>query len=149
MAASSAEAEPSGARAHNTQLNWLDQAEEQVVNDDLNQLLSETRGVCEKLADAAVKMGAWQMVLWQPRWVFAEIDGFCYQKISTTEKPIGKPKKISFSEVKEIEELDCAEFVLQCPNRDYTFKAPNEDACTVLVHNLRQLRERHRVSGGS
>jgi len=92
MAASSAEAEPSGARAHNTQLNWLDQAEEQVVNDDLNQLLSETRGVCEKLADAAVKMGAWQMVLWQPRWVFAEIDGFCYQKISTTE--VAMPIKV-------------------------------------------------------
>jgi len=35
--------------------------------------------------DAAVKMGAWQMVLWQPRWVYAEVDGFCYQKISTAE----------------------------------------------------------------
>jgi len=32
-----------------------------------------------------MKLGAWQMVLWQPRWVYAEVDGFCYQKISTTE----------------------------------------------------------------
>jgi len=59
--------------------------------------------------DAAVKMGAWQMVLWQPRWVYAEVDGFCYQKISTAEKPIGKPKKILYADIKEIEELDCAE----------------------------------------
>jgi hypothetical protein len=121
-------------------LNWLAASEEQVVQDDLSQLLSETRGVCEKLADAAVKMGAWQMVLWQPRWVYAEVDGLCYQKISTTEKPIGKPKKIKYIDVKQIEELDCAEFVLQTGSRDYTFKAPNEDAATVLVHNLRQLR---------
>eukprot|EP00310_Coccolithus_braarudii_P012311 CAMPEP_0183350986 /NCGR_PEP_ID=MMETSP0164_2-20130417/22666_1 /TAXON_ID=221442 /ORGANISM="Coccolithus pelagicus ssp braarudi, Strain PLY182g" /LENGTH=164 /DNA_ID=CAMNT_0025523053 /DNA_START=69 /DNA_END=563 /DNA_ORIENTATION=+ len=129
-------------------LNWLTASEEQVVQDDLSQLLSETRGVCEKLADAAVKMGAWQMVLWQPRWVYAEVDGLCYQKISTTEKPIGKPKKILYADVKQIEELDCAEFVLQTASRDYTFKAPNEDAATVLVHNLRQLRQlRVRPSG--
>ena len=92
--------------------------------------------------DAAVKMGAWQMVLWQPRWVYAEVDGLCYQKISTTEKPIGRPKKIRFDAIKEIDELDAAEFVLQCERRDYTFKAPTEEACAVLVHNLRQLRER-------
>ena len=61
------------------------------------------------MQDGAVKMGAWQMVLWQPRWVFAETDGFCYQKISTTERPIGKPKKITFASVREIEELDSAE----------------------------------------
>ena len=35
--------------------------------------------------DAAMKLGAWQMVLWQPRWLYAEVDGVCYQKISTTE----------------------------------------------------------------
>ncbi len=87
-------------------------------------------------------MGAWQMVLWQPRWVYAEVDGLCYQKISTTEKPIGRPKKIRFDAIKEIDELDAAEFVLQCERRDYTFKAPSEESCAVLVHNLRQLRER-------
>ena len=37
------------------------------------------------------------------------------------------------------------QFVLQCASRDYTFKAPSEEACTVLVHNLRQLRERARA----
>jgi len=91
-------------------------------------------------------MGAWQMVLWQPRWLYAEVDGVCYQKISTTEKPIGKPKKIEYKNIKEIDELDCAEFVLQCGRRDYTFKAPSEDVCAVLVHNLRQLRERAKRS---
>jgi len=71
-----------GGVAHSSQLNWLAQSEEEAVHDDLHQLLSETRGVVEKLADPAVKLGSWQLVLWQPRWVFAEIDGFCYQKIS-------------------------------------------------------------------
>lgn len=125
-----------------SQLNWLANMEEDAVEDDLHQLLSETRGVVEKLADPAFKMGSWQLVLWQPRWVFAETDGFCYQKISAEEAPIGKPKKILFAAVDTIEELDCAEFVLHCGKRDFTFKAPSEDACTVLVHNLRQLRER-------
>ena len=132
-----------GGVAHSSQLSWLAQSEEEAVHDDLHQLLSETRGVVEKLAEPAVKLvGSWQLVLWQPRWVFAEIDGFCYQKISADESPIGKPKKIMFAAVETIEELDCAEFVLQCGKRDFTFKAPSEDACTVLVHNLRQLRER-------
>ena len=129
---------------HSSQLSWLAQSEEEAVHDDLHQLLSETRGVVEKLADPAVKVGSWQVVLWQPRWVFAETDGFCYQKISADESPIGKPKKIMFAAVEGIEELDCAEFVLTCGKRDFTFKAPSEDACTVLVHNLRQLRERAR-----
>ena len=132
-----------GGVAHSSQLSWLAQSEEEAVHDDLHQLLSETRGVVEKLAEPAVKLvGSWQLVLWQPRWVFAEIDGLCYQKIWADESPIGKPKKIMFAAVETIEELDCAEFVLQCGKRDFTFKAPSEDACTVLVHNLRQLRER-------
>mmetsp|Transcript_32462 Transcript_32462/g.68286 ORF Transcript_32462/g.68286 Transcript_32462/m.68286 type:complete len:149 (+) Transcript_32462:41-487(+) len=133
MAQTASNSVPGAPKVTDSALSWLAQSEEQVVQDDLSQLLSETRGVCEKLADAAVKMGAWQMVLWQPRWVYAEVDGFCYQKISTAEKPIGKPKKILYADIKEIEELDCAEFVLQCANRDFTFKAPNEDACTVLA----------------
>ena len=36
-----------------SQLNWLAQSEEEAVHDDLHQLLSETRGVVEKLADPA------------------------------------------------------------------------------------------------
>ena len=33
--------------------------------------------------------------------------------------------------------------------REYTFKAPSEDACTVLVHNLRQLCERQRAAAAA
>ena len=29
--------------------------------------------------------------------------------------------------------------------RQYTFKAPDETKCQIFVHNLRQLRERHRA----
>jgi hypothetical protein len=96
--------------------------------------------------DAAVKLGAWQMVLWQPRFVYAEIDGLCYQKVSTNDKPIGKPKKLSFSSVNKIDELEYGEFVVQCTGRDYTFKAVDTNQCTVMVHNLRQLLSRYRES---
>ena len=48
------------------------------------------------MQDAAVKLGSWQMVLWQPRWVHAEMDALCYQKITADERPIGKQKRIEF-----------------------------------------------------
>jgi len=96
--------------------------------------------------DAAVKLGAWQMVLWQPRFVYAETDGLCYQKVSTNDKPIGKPKKVAFSSVSKIDELEYSEFVVQCTGRDYTFKAGDPNQCTVIVHNLRQLLSRYRES---
>ena len=78
-------------------------------------------------------MGSWQMVLWQPRWVHAETDGLCYQKITADERPIGREKRIAFTDVREIEELEYGEFVLQCGKRDYTFKAPDERKCQVCL----------------
>lgn len=138
---------PVGA-AHNSQLAWMAAAEEEVALDDLQALLKETRGVFEKLAEGNLKLGSWQMVLWQPRWVHAEVDALCYQKITADERPIGREKRIEFKDLKEIEELEFGEFVLQCKKRDYTFKAPDENKCQVIVHNLRQLRERWRVSNG-
>lgn len=99
------------------------------------------------LQDSNLKLGSWQMVLWQPRWVYAETDGMCYQKVSTNDKPIGKAKKILFSAIKDLEELECQEFRVICPDRDFTFKVPetgNSCSCSVMVHNLRQLMLRHR-----
>ena len=78
-----------------------------------------------------LKLGSWQMVLWQPRWVHAETDALCYQKITADERPIGKEKRIEFSNLKEIEELEYGEFVMQCKKRDYTFKCPDEKTCQV------------------
>mmetsp|Transcript_22271 Transcript_22271/g.56870 ORF Transcript_22271/g.56870 Transcript_22271/m.56870 type:complete len:90 (-) Transcript_22271:232-501(-) len=88
------------------------------------------------------------MVLWQPRWVFATTDALCYQKITADERPIGREKKILFSDVNRIDELEYGEFVLEMRKRNYTFKAPSEQKCQVLVHNLRQLRDRHRQAQG-
>ena len=133
----------------NAQLAWLRESEQEAQHDDLSQLLSETKGVVEKLADPAVKLGSWQVVLWQPRMIFADADGLSYQKIDPNEAPIGKAKRIEFASITEIEELDCAEFVLLSGRREYTFKAPSEDACTVLVHNLRQLCERQRAAAAA
>jgi hypothetical protein len=148
--ATGGEAGSSGAVAstatHNAQLSWMAAAEEEVALDDLQALLKETRSVLEKLAEGNLKLGSWQMVLWQPRWVHAETDALCYQKITSDERPIGKQKRIEFRDIREIEELENAEFVLQTGKRDYTFKAPNENKCQVFVHNLRQLRERWRVA---
>ena len=97
-----------------------------------------------------LKLGSWQMVLWQPRWVHAEVDGLCYQKITADERPIGREKRVEFRDVREIEELEFGEFVLQCQKRDYTFKAPDENKCQVsavvwymalrhVVHPVSQL----------
>ena len=60
-------------------------ARAQAATGDLEALLTETRGTLEKLAEGHFKLGSWQMVLWQPRWVYAEEDAFCYQKISADE----------------------------------------------------------------
>ena len=85
-------------------------------------------------------MGSWQMVLWQPRWVHATEDSLCYQKITADERPIGREKKIEFRDIKEIEELEYGEFVLQCTKRDYTFKAPDENRCQVHAPRTRRRR---------
>ena len=129
-------------RINNSQLSWMAQAEADAVNDDLTQLLSETRGVLEKLAEGALKLGKWQMVLWQPRWFCADTEGVLYQKVTGEEKPIGKPKRILYSSIQQIEELEHCEFVLECSQRDYTFKASTENQCRVIVHNLRTLKDR-------
>jgi len=42
---------------NDAQLKWLSQCEEDVVQDDLTQLISETRGVMEKLAVRAIRRG--------------------------------------------------------------------------------------------
>ena len=47
--------------------------------------------------------------------------------------------------MKDIIELEYGEFVLQCQKRDYTFKAASDARCQILVHNLRQLRERFKA----
>ena len=52
-----------------------------------------------------------------------------------------KQKKISFKDVREIEELEFGEFVLQCANRDYTFKAPSEAKCQALGQLIEHLVE--------
>ena len=116
----------------------------QVENDDLQALLKETTGIMEKLAEGNLKLFTWQMVLWQPRWVKAEPSALCYQKVTADERPVGKEKRIEFSSIKGIEELEYGEFVLQCVKREYTFKASDEARCEVFVNNLRQLIERWR-----
>jgi len=119
-------------------------AEEEVAQDDLAALLLETRGVLEKLAEGNLKLGSWQMVLWQPRWVYATTEGLCYQKITADERPIGKEKKVLYTDILKIDELEYGEFQLEVAKRMYTFKCATDTKCQVFVHNLRQLQERNR-----
>ena len=85
------------------------------------------------MQEGNLKLGSWQMVLWQPRWVFATTDAVCYQKITSDERPIGKEKKINFTDILKIDELDYGEFQLVVAKRFYTFKAPTSQKCTVRL----------------
>lgn len=123
-------------------------ADEQEAN-DLNKLLQETSGYFEKLNDGnPLRLGSWQVLWWQPRWYHAEHDGFCHQPISTTEKPTGKPSKIMYSDIEDIEMRNASsglqtEFVMHCRGgRSFAFKASSEAACASLVDNLRELHAR-------
>ena len=89
------------------------------------------------------------MVFWQPRWVYAEEDGLCYQKVAPGDfRPIGRAKKIPFAAMVSIDGLASGdEFMVQCGVRDYTFKAEDEAHCATMVRNLRQLREREHARG--
>jgi len=103
----------------------------------------------EKLAGKeGLRMGPYQLVLWQPRYVFADLDGLHYQKLSTQNRPMGKPKKITFASILEVTELEQGEIVIRCRSRDYTFKAPDASKASVMVHNLRQLILRHAEASG-
>jgi len=103
---------------------WLCAAETEAVEDDLKKLVEETKMPLEKLAGKeGLRMGPYQLVLWQPRYVFADLDGLHYQKLSTQNRPMGKPKKIKFASILEVTELEQGEIVIRCRSRDYTFKA--------------------------
>jgi len=79
---------------------WLCAAETEAVEDDLKKLVEETKMPLEKLAGKeGLRMGPYQLVLWQPRYVFADLTGLHYQKLSTQNRPMGKPKKITFASI--------------------------------------------------
>ena len=81
-----------------SQLDWLNQNESTAIESDVSLLLAETRGVCEKLAEANCRLFTHNLVLWQPRWIFAEIDGFCYQKVSVSEvHPLSNYTSLTFT----------------------------------------------------
>ena len=73
-------------------------------------MLSENhsgRGACTTLAPSAL----------------AYLTDLCAALPLVSQRPIGRVKRIVFGDIKEIEELEYGEFVLQCSKRDYTFKA--------------------------
>ena len=47
-----------------------------------------------------LKLGSWQMVLWQPRWVHAEVDALCYQKITAEQSSVGVSAATGAGELK-------------------------------------------------
>jgi len=113
---------------------------------EIRKLVEVTRGYIEKLNDGnPLRLGPWQILWWQPRYFHAELDGFCHQPISTTERPTGKSSKIRYSAIERIDICETAsglkqEFVVVCSgNRSFTFKAGDEKTCAKIVANLREL----------
>ncbi len=100
--------------ARNRSLKWLQEQETEAEEDELGQLLKETQGVVEKLAARNFGFGSWQMVLWQPRHIYATPDGLHYQKVEKNEKPTGKPKSIPFASITQLDECEQCEFVIVC-----------------------------------
>ena len=92
------------------------------------------------------RLGGWQVLCWQPRWYHAEKDAFCFQPISTTEKPTGKAERIPYLEIEEIEIRDspsapsAAEAVMHLSDgQAYAFKMSNWAEASNLVANLQKL----------
>ena len=83
------------------------------------------------MQEGHLKLGSWQMVLWQPRWVFGTAEGVCYQKITSDERPIGKAKTIYFKDVEGIDELEYGEFQIRVKKRMYTFKCSPDSKAQV------------------
>lgn len=92
-----------------------------------------TAGILHR-QEGNLKLGSWQMVLWQPRWVYATTEGLCYQKITADERPIGKEKKVLYTDILKIDELEYGEFQLEVAKRMYTFKCATDTKCQVCVH---------------
>lgn len=120
--------------------------------DPFSRLIEETRGLFEKLAgtESANKalsiLGAKQVVLWQPRWLYAERDGLCYQKVNQAGIPLSvwPPKRIAFADVTSIDELETdGEFALWTRKRCFVFNAgPQQVRAQAMVSRLRELCER-------
>ena len=129
----------------------------QLWQERFEQLCAETRGVVEKLSRSwrsPSSVGTKQLVVWQvlrdaspwpatlrpdpdlpraswlcqPRLLFCEADGICYQKLAADDTPMGEPTKVKFADVNGIEELGghSAEFELRCAGQELIFKAASQ-----------------------
>lgn len=129
-------------------ISWMVAAEVDADDTDTSELLRETSGLVEKLADGAisrlaVQLASWQLVLWQRRYVRAELGALCYRKVTANGQPKGRETRIQFADVCDITQFTGGEFALRCTERSYTFKLSSERRCTAFVQNLRQLHEQH------
>lgn len=80
-------------------------------------------------------MGSWQLVLWQPRWIYVEKDALCYTKVTVDDNPTGLPKRIMFHDISDVT-LHHDEFTVNCIVRVYTFKALFPDDARVCSRTL-------------
>lgn len=100
------------------QLNWMNEAEAEAEDYELKMLIEETKGPLEKLAEGNMRCGSWQMVLWQPRCFSANLEGAAYQKITAEGKAFGRVKRLPYSGIMDVVELEFCEFAIQCEKRD-------------------------------
>lgn len=121
--------------------------------DPVLQLIAETRGLFDKLAGDAhsstskrhavfLPGSSWQVVLWQPKWLYAERDGLCYQRVTASEGAVGhEPRRIAFEDVTSIDEFEMGEFTLQCRTRTYVFRSKCVKTAHAMASRLRVLCE--------
>ena len=100
----------------------------------------DCRGMLEKLAaSSSLSFRAYQLCVWQERYVFAEEDALCYQHLSADLKPVGTPKRIAYASIEFIGPFDETQFVLKCVSRNYTFLCDSADARTRWIKNVARL----------
>ena len=88
------------------------------------------------------QLGSWRLIVWQPRWVYAELDALYYQKVNADDQPIGEAQRILFSDVTVIEQDASDEFEIFCGKRSYVFRTADAQ---IVASSLRLLCERWQI----
>ena len=105
-----------------------------------NTAKEECRGRLEKLAaKSSLSFRAYQLCVWQERYVFAEDTALCYRQLSKEHMPIGLAKRIPYASMQFVGPFDDRQFVIMCPRRSYTFLTADTEERTRWIKALSQL----------
>merc|ERR1712110_196740 len=98
----------------------------------------EVIGVLQKETSFG-KLGRWQLILWQNRFVYATNDALCYQHVSLGAKvPSGKTCCIPYSAMRNVgvQADDRTILLIQCALRHYVFRFNTHATCELWAAAL-------------